>query len=266
MSEQLCFDGRLILIYLAIKFEGDYNKILLAIENDDYNVSLDEAIKAYESLDCHVLTLLDYDYPERLKKMWHPPLVIFYYGDISLLNSRSIATVGSREFSEYGKMCTETIISQLPKDIVIVSGLARGIDTIAHESAIKNGARTIAVLGSGIDYCYPSENQELYDEIKKKHLLISEYPFKASPDSAHFPNRNRIVVGLSDAIFVPQINTYQSGTMISLNLGNDNGRLIFIAPHPPGSETINNRLINEGAILVDSAQQMLDELGWKNEK
>lgn len=266
MSEQLCFDGRLILIYLAIKYEGDYNKILLAIENDDYDVSLDEAIRAYESLKCHVLTLLDYDYPPKLKKMWHPPLVIFYYGDISLLNHRSIAIVGSREYSEYGKTCTETIVNELDKDIVVVSGLARGIDTAAHECAIKNGARTVAVLGSGIDYCYPPENQELYDEIKKNHLLISEYPFRATPDSAHFPNRNRIVVGLSDSIYVPQINTYQSGTMISLNLANDNGKLVFIAPHPPGSTTINNALINEGAILAESAEQMMDELGWNLKK
>ena len=266
MSEQLCFDGRLILIYLAIKYEGDYNKMLLAIENHDCDISLDEAVKTYESLDCHVLTLLDYDYPEKLKKIWHPPLVLFYYGDISLLDKHSIAVVGSREYNEEGKACTEKIVSELDKDIVIVSGLAKGIDAIAHECAINNGARTIAVLGSGIDYCYPTENKELFDEIKKKHLLISEYPFKSSPDSIHFPTRNRIVIGLSDAVYVPQINCYHSGTMSSLNLANESGRLVFVAPHHQGSSTVNNALINEGAILADSASQMINELGWKQEK
>ena len=113
---------------------------------------------------------------------------------------------------------------------------------------------------------YPYENKELFDEIKKNHLLISEYPFKSTPDSAHFPNRNRIVVGLADAIYIPQINAYQSGTMISLNLANESGRLVFVAPHHQGSDTINNILINEGAILADSASQMIDELGWKQEK
>ena len=263
MSEQICYDGRLLLIYLAIKYQGDYDQIMFAVENRIYDVTYDEAEKAYESLPCKVLTILDYEYPEKLKYIWHPPLVLFYYGDLSLLYKRCIATVGSRNYSEYGKECTKKILSQIHRGNVIVSGLARGIDAIAHECTIKNGGRTIAVLGCGIDICYPVENQELYEEIKKNHLLISEYPYDTTPDREHFPQRNRIVVGLADAIFVPQINTYQSGTMISLNYGNNIGKPILVAPFPPGSDTINNQLISEGAILADNGPQIMDELGWK---
>ena len=263
MSKQLCYDGRLILIYLAVKYEGDYEKIMLAIQNNDFDVPLDECMKVYNSLKCGVLTYLDYEYPKKLKEIWHPPLVIFYYGDISLLEKEHIlATVGSREYNDYGKWCTESILNQIAKNCVIVSGMARGIDTIAHECAVKNGGRTIAVLGSGIDYCYPPENQELYEEIKKYHLILSEYPFKTMPDSNHFPLRNRIIIGLSDAVFVPQINQSHSGTMISVNYGCESGKTILVAPHPPGSKTMNNQLINEGAILADNGMQILEELHW----
>ena len=173
-----------------------------------------------------------------------------------------IAVVGSRENTEYGNQCAETIIKDLARGRVIVSGLAKGIDAYAHESAIRNGGRTIAVLGSGIDYCYPSENQELYEEIKKNHLLISEYPFDSPPNREQFPMRNRIITALGDVIFVPQINTYTSGTMISITNGLTLGKPIYVAPHPPGSETVNNKLILEGAELADSAEQILEDLGW----
>lgn len=263
MSTQMNFDGRLLLIYLAVKLQGDYDKMILAIHNDDYPVTYEEALKVYESLPCKVVTLLDCEYPEKLKQIWHPPLVLFYYGDISLLDKRCISTVGSRDYSEYGKECTEKILDQIIQGNVLVSGLARGIDTIAHQTALKNKARTIAVLGSGIDCCYPPENQELYETIKRNHLLISEYPYDTPPDREHFPQRNRIVVGLANAIFVPQINSYHSGTMISINYGAEIGKPILVAPFPPGSDTINNQLINEGAILADTGPQILEELGWK---
>ena len=113
MSEQIYFDGRTLLIYLAIRFQGDYDKIFLAIQNHDYPFSYDEALKAVEALPCKVLTILDYEYPERLKNIWHPPLVLFYYGDISLLNKRCIATVGSRKCNEYGQRCTKKILGQI---------------------------------------------------------------------------------------------------------------------------------------------------------
>ena len=231
----------------------------------DIDIPYEEVMKAYNSLPCKVMTYLDYDYPERLKQIKHPPFVLFYYGDISLLDKKSISVVGARTCSRYGKHCTESVIAGIIKGKVVVSGLAKGIDAIAHQAAIDNGGKTIAILGCGIDYCYPAENKALYDEIKKNHLLISEYPFDTIPDRERFPMRNRIVVALGQALYVPQINSYMSGTMISLNLALNLGKEVFVAPQPLGSETINNQLLNEGATLVESKEQMLRDLHWLDE-
>ena len=258
----LKYDSRVLLVYLAVKYQGDLDKILAALELKDIDIPYEKALKVFESLPCKVMTILDYDYPQKLLKAYRPPIVLFYYGDISLLDKPIMATVGSREYSDYGKSCTENIISGLARGHVVISGLARGVDTIAHQCAIDNGGRTIAVLGSGLDYCYPSENKELYEEIKKNHLLISEYPYNTPPSSDHFPMRNRIIISLADGVYVPQINTYNSGTMISLSIGLSLGKPIYVAPYPQGSNTINNVLINEGAVLADSASQIMEDIGW----
>ena len=262
---ELYYDSRKLLIYLAVKYKGDYEQMLNAMILKDVDAPYEEIMKVCNSLPCKAMTLLDYDYPERLKRTKRPPLVLFYYGDISLLDMHSIAVVGSRDYSEYGKYCTESVIAGIIKGKVVVSGLAKGIDAIAHQAAIDNGGRTIAVLGSGIDHCYPLENRDLYEEIKKNHLLMSEYPFDTPPDKDHFPMRNRIVAALGEALFVPQINTYMSGTMISLNLALDLNKEVFVAPHPLGSETVNNQLLNEGATLVETKEQMLRDLHWSEE-
>lgn len=255
------YDGRLLLIYFAVKYSGDYDKIMTALELKE-QVPYAQAKRVYDSLKCKVLTILDYDYPLKLKQVYRPPVVLFYYGDISLLHKRILATVGSRDFSEYGKKCTDQIIEEVIPGNVLLSGLARGIDTIAHEAAIRSHSQTIAVLGSGIDNCYPPENQKLYEEIKKNHLVISEYPGMSEPDRLHFPQRNRIIASLADGVFVPQINSYMSGTMITYSIAADLGKPVVVAPHPYGSGTINNELINEGAIMAINSQQILDEMEW----
>ena len=257
------FDSRPLLIYFAVKYDGDYEKIMAALQLRE-SPPMEEVIKVNNSLKCKVLTLLDYDYPLRLKQMTFAPIVLFYYGDISILdNEQTLAVVGSREYSRYGKYCTEKIVSEIAKGRVIISGLARGIDTLAHECAIKNGGRTIAVLGSGIDYCWPPENQELYEEIKKNHLVISEYPGMSIPDRKHFPMRNRIVVGLSDGVYVPQINNYMSGTMISFSIAAQLNKDVFVAPWHLNSDTINNRLIEEGATITIDGETILTDLKWR---
>ena len=256
------FDSRLVLIYLSVICKGDFHKMLTYMHNKDFEIPYQKAKRVYDSLKCKTITLLDYDYPEKLKNTPRPPLVLFYYGDITLLDKPLLAVVGSRDYNNYGKECTERIIKDIAKDVVIISGLARGIDTIAHQTAIDNGGRTIGVLGSGLDRCYPKENQKLYEEIKKNHLLISEYPFNTTPDAEHFPMRNRVVIGLADAVYVPQINEYTSGTMISVTLAANQNKDVFVAPCLQGSETINNKMINEGAILADSGRQILEEEGW----
>ena len=256
------YDSRLLLIYLAVKYDGDYDKMYTATvlkEQPPY----EEVVKVNMSLKCKALTLLDYDYPQKLKQIYRPPLVLFYYGDITLLDKPTLGVVGAREYSEYGKYCAEKIISEVIGGRTLVSGLARGIDTIAHECAIKNGGRTSAVLGSGIDNCYPAENQELYEEIKKNHLIISEYPGMSEPESRHFPMRNRIITALSDGIYIPQINSYMSGTMISYSQAVALNKPVFVAPDRLTSETINNRLLDEGAIFTIDGETIRYELKWK---
>ena len=256
------FDSRPLLVYFADKYDGDYEKIMTALQLKE-DPPIEEVQRVNNSLKCKVLTLLDYDYPLRLKQMTCAPIVLFYYGDISLLdNEQTLAVVGSREYSEYGKFCTEKIVSEIAKGRVIISGLARGIDALAHECAIRNGGRTIAVLGSGIDNCWPPENQELYEEIKKNHLVISEYPGMSTPDKKHFPMRNRIVVGLSNGVYVPQINSEASGTMISFALAARLNKDVYVAPYPLGSDTVNNKLIEEGASITIDGQTILTDLRW----
>ena len=258
-------DSRDLLIYLAVKYNGDNMKILTALHlHEDLRVSPEEVKRVVSSLKCKTLTLLDYDYPEKLKQAHRPPIVLFYYGDITLLSDKNqkYGVVGSRDYTRYGAFATRKIVKEMGTKPILVSGLARGIDTIGHTAAIENGARTIAVLGSGIDNCYPPENKELYEEIKKKHLLISEYPGMVEPDGYHFPLRNRIVVGLSDALVVPQIRTHMSGTMVSINLMLALNRAIFIVPSPITEESVNNQILMEGAELAESGGQILEEMKW----
>ena len=258
-------DSRELLIYLAVKYNGDNMKILTALHlHEDLEISPEEVKKVVSSLRCKALTIIDYNYPEKLKYAHRPPIVLFYYGDITLLDDKNqkYGVVGSRDYTEYGQLATRKIVKEMGNKPILVSGLARGIDTIGHSAAIENGARTIAVLGSGIDNCYPPENKELYKEIKKKHLLLSEYPGMVEPDGSHFPLRNRIIVGLSDVLVVPQIRSYMSGTMISLNLMLSLNRKIFIVPSPITEETINNQILMEGAELAESGGQILEEMNW----
>jgi len=258
-------DSRDLIIYLAVKYQGDNTKILTALHlHEDLQISPEEVKRVVSSLKCKTLTLIDYDYPEKLKQMHRPPIVLFYYGDITLLNDKNqkYGVVGSRDYTEYGEMATRKVVKEMGTKPILVSGLARGIDTIGHETAIENGARTIAVLGSGIDNCYPPENKKLYEKIKKHHLLLSEYPGMVEPDGFHFPLRNRIVVGLSDALVVPQVRSHMSGTMVSVNLMLGMNRKIFVIPAPITEDSINNEIILEGATLAESGGQILDDMKW----
>lgn len=248
-----------ILLYLAIKNDGNWDKIyhdiLLKanINEEEY-----EPLKA--SIKSKYVTLLDDDYPTVLKSMVKPPFVLFYYGDLSILTNynKFLAIIGSRNYSKYGRMMTFSIIEELDEDIVIISGLARGIDSFAHESAISNNHKTIAVLGSGIDVCYPAQSQELYDVIKKDHLLISEYPNNVEPVPDNFPIRNRIIAGLSQAVLVTEADK-RSGTSITVNYALASGRDVFAVPHLAHKCSLCNLLIKDGAKLVEHGEDINDE-------
>ena len=254
--------GRELLIYLSYVNGGHWHKIFKIIKDKKYEVSEEEVQKVLSSIKSNVVTTLDKEFPDILKTINMPPFVIYYYGDISLLNNyyKNISVVGSRKSSTYGEDMTYDIVKGLAeKGYTIVSGLAKGIDSIAHKAAIAGGGKTIAILGSGIDYCYPYENYDLYKEIKKDHLIISEYPGFDAPTQGQFPERNRLIAGLSSTILVGEAGVH-SGTFITVADGLINGRNICCIPYPADANSACNKLIKEGAALVETTQDVIDEL------
>lgn len=248
-----------ILLYFSVKYEGNFQKILKALKQKE-KVSPTELENTKKKINCQYTTIISSDYPLALKEIMSPPFVLFYYGDLSILNQYSIAVIGSRHPDEYGCSSTEQLVKELTYyNITIISGMAIGIDTIAHESAIAANGKTVAVLGSGIDYCYPKTNYHLYEKLKKQQLVISEYPASTKPQPYHFPARNRIIAGLSASILVTQANQ-KSGTMITVGYGLEQGKDIFCIPSritdPPGC----NILIQQGAKPVMSVNDIIEDL------
>ena len=204
-------------------------------------------------------TLFSHDYPEQLKLINCPPFVLYYYGNLSLVKDKSIGVVGMREVNDYGKRATCEFVKQLvEKDYVIVSGMARGVDTVAHQSAIEKGGQTIAVLGTGIEYCYPRENQNLYDELKMHYLVMSEYPFMTAPKRKLFPFRNRIISGLSNSILVTQARQ-RSGTMITAGYALEQGKEVYCIPSRYDDYNGCNELIKQGAKMVTNVYDIIED-------
>ena len=250
---------RNILIHFAIKYNGDYIKILSAIK--DKEIVTNEDIEKIKKANICALTCLDDNYPSFLREIYAPPFVLFYKGDISLLNSDMISVIGSREPTSYGKEVTEKVLNELfeERDVTIVSGLAKGIDAIAHEVALNNNQKTIAILGSGIDICYPKENFILYKKIEERGLLLSEYPIGCSPDKKHFPLRNRIIAALGKAILVTDA-TCPSGTQNTVRNGLDMNKDIMVIPHSILEKSYCNYLLRQGAIPVLCGKDIVDEI------
>lgn len=231
------------LIRLAIKYQGDYQKILNAIQTNEKE---DESIELVDAI-----TLLDDDYPKQLFDLTYPPFVLFYKGNKELLKNRLVSIVGSREITDYGKRMTIEITKLLSKSYTTVSGLAKGADALVHQYS----SDTIGILGSGIDYCYPKCNEELYNYMCQHQLVLSEYPSLVVPDKKHFPFRNRIIAALSDKIIVTQASIH-SGTMLTVNEGLDINRQIYVVPyHLDEIEGQGcNNLIQSGANMILSVQ------------
>lgn len=256
--------SRYILLYLAIKYKGDFESMLQAIKSKEPidDKAIDNLIKEFKT---PFLTLLDEDYPEKLKQIYKPPIVLFYYGDLSLLNDnyRQLAVVGSRENTLYGKEATEMLIKGLPKDIVIVSGMAKGIDSIAHRTAINTNHKTIAILGSGVDVCYPINNKDIYKEMKSKYLIMSEYPNGTEPNPNNFPRRNNIIAGISDATLVTEAYA-RSGTSITINYTLEQGKNVLVVPYRINEKSECNRLISQGATIITCSNDIDINLAKKS--
>lgn len=244
-----------VLIHLSLKYNGDYKSIRHAIEEKEY---LDEEI-VIPSMSCRVVTLLDDDFPEILKEFYQCPLVLYYYGDLSLIQdtSKNLAVIGTRVPTEYGSESTKEIVSEVASKVNIVSGLARGIDSIAQEEALKCGGKVIAVLGSGIDVCYPPTNKKLYEEIKKKGLVISEHPSNTEPSPDKFPFRNRLIAMLSNTVLITEAYNH-SGTSITASYALAYNKNVCCVPYPRNRHSLCNSLIASGADLVEKGRDVLD--------
>ncbi|MGT2750023.1 DNA-processing protein DprA [Streptococcus orisasini] len=211
------------------------------------------------------LSILDKEYPLELKTIYNPPVLLFYQGDLELMNKPKIAVVGSRNVSKVGADSVKKIIQELGNQFVIVSGLARGVDTAAHLASLKNGGATIAIIGTGFDVYYPHENRQLQNYIAEKQLLLSEYEAHSLPLKYHFPERNRIIAGLSQGVVVAEAKT-RSGSLITCERALEEGRDVFAIPGNilDGQSDGCHHLIQEGAKCITSGADILNEYQLKN--
>ncbi|EPU21772.1 DNA polymerase sliding clamp subunit [Streptococcus agalactiae LMG 14838] len=207
-----------------------------------------------------VLSILDSNYPLELKEIYNPPVLLFYQGNIELLSKPKLAVVGARQASQIGCQSVKKIIKETNNQFVIVSGLARGIDTAAHVSTLKNGGSSIAVIGSGLDVYYPTENKKLQEYMSYNHLVLSEYFTGEQPLKFHFPERNRIIAGLCQGIVVAEAKM-RSGSLITCERALEEGREVFAIPGNiiDGKSDGCHHLIQEGAKCIISGKDILSE-------
>ena len=211
---------------------------------------------------CSLLNWTDPEYPQTLLQIYDPPVMLYVRGDPQVLNLPSISIVGTRRPTLYGTQMAQRLGRDLAaRGLVIVSGLARGIDAIGHQGAMDAHGRAIGVLGTGIDVCYPKENKKLYEKVLERGAIISEFPLRTHPAPENFPVRNRIVAGMPLGIVVVEGAQY-SGSLITARLGMEFGREVFGVP---GNVTqpvsfAPNLLIKQGAKLVTGAEDVIEEL------
>lgn len=214
-----------------------------------------------------VLSIFDKDYPAALREIYSPPIVLYIKGKISPEDKTAIAFVGSRRASIYGLNICQSLSGRLAGlGVTIVSGLARGIDSAAHKGALNVEGRTLAVLGNGLNSIYPPENKRLAEKIADSGALISEFPMETPPLAQNFPIRNRIISGLSLGVVIVEA-ARKSGALITASCALEQGREVFAVPGKAGAVTSTgtHSLIKEGAKLVDSADDIIEELHLKPE-
>lgn len=230
---------------------------------DGWN-EVDNILKKTEKAGAKIVTICDPEYPELLKQIYSPPVLFWMKGNIEALNMPAVAVIGTRNPSPYGKKQATRLCSELATEgLCIISGLAYGIDGIAHQATLDAGGTTVAVLGSGIDNIYPHKHVPIAKEIiRSGGAIISEFPLGAKPDAGNFPVRNRIVSGMSLGVLVIE-SGMQGGSMITAELGLDQNREIFAVPHNLDnlSGSGGNFLIKRGAAkLVQVVDDILEEL------
>lgn len=240
------------LITLSYIFNGDVIKMKQAIDCD-LEIRINHSfIKKLKEASVEVITILDSEYPKSLLELYNPPYVLYCMGDIELLNKKRVAIIGSRNNLSYSEDVCKRLVRGMNRNTVIVSGLAKGIDSFAHRYAMLYNKSTIAVIGSGFNRMYPLCNHALAKEISENHLLISEYPLDVKADRRHFPLRNRIIAALASDVYVIEA-AKKSGSLITANIALDLGKNIYCAPGSLFEENYegSHQLINDGAYLLE---------------
>jgi DNA processing protein len=245
--------------------DKDLAKKIAGLEKEE----ISKELRIMEKLGARAISIFSDDYPENLKTIYSPPILLYVKGEIRKEDADAVAIVGTRQPSHYGLSICDKLAGQLASNgITIISGLARGIDTMAHRGALKTG-RTTAVLGSGLNYIYPPENKKLADEICERGALISEFPMDKPPYRFNFPRRNRIISGLSLGVLVVEASE-RSGSLITANFALEDNRELFAVPGQAGSTRSvgANNLIKQGAKLVEKIDDIIVEiesrLSYKN--
>jgi len=225
-------------------------------------VALEEQLSLVEKHACQVITIHDSDYPERLRTIFDPPQILYVKGELPPQRELAISIVGSRRATSYGKVMSERLSRELAsKGFIIISGFARGIDSVAHRGAISAGGYTIAVMGNGLNVIYPPENSKLMEEIIENGAVISEFPMTTPPLSTNFPRRNRVISGMSLGTLVIEASE-RSGSLITAKFALEQGREVFAVPGEISSKMSKgtNYLIKQGAALVETVDDILDAL------
>ena len=235
-------------------------------ERTDAHHFTEKELQKLAKLGGKIITIWDEEYPTLLKKIYDPPILFFLLGNLAEADQYAISIVGTRQPTNYGKVQAEKISMDLAKQgITIISGMARGIDSIAHNSAVISGGRTIAVIGSGLDVIYPPENKKLFDKIKENGAIISEFSLGTKPDAQNFPRRNRIISGLSLGVVVIETGA-TGGAMQTAAFALDQNREVFAVPGNIGvrqSEGTNLLIQKSEAELIISAEDVINELEIK---
>ncbi|MCX8118704.1 MAG: DNA-processing protein DprA [Desulfobacterota bacterium] len=253
-----------------LEVEGLGEKVASEIRRGPREELVKKEFSLAEQVGAQILTYGDEDYPSRLRTIYDPPPILYLRGTLKKEDELAVSIVGSRKTNPYGRWITEKISRELVQHgVTIVSGMARGIDAVAHWGAISGGGRTVAVLGCGVDVIYPRENRNLFQQIIDHGAVLSEFPMGSPPEGSHFPKRNRIISGLSLGVVVVQAGP-DSGSLITAQYALEQGREVFAIPGNVGAEGSRgtNRLIKEGAKLVESSDDILEEIlpQWSRER
>lgn len=263
METQKSLQAREILLLLSNEYKGNYKEILRALK-EKRKIDRDKLAEVYQKTKSRFVTLLDEDYPPILKQVDCPPFILYYYGNLSLLsNPYRMTVIGCRNPTIYQADTVYRLVKETEEELhneaVIVSGMAKGIDSSSMRAAMKCNAPVVAISGAGIDSFYPSESEDIYEYCKTNGLVVSEYPLDLSPKPEHFVFRNRLLVAFGKILFVGA-GKERSGTSSSVTHALMMNKEVYALPCNLGENDLTDSLIKEGASPVTCAKDLIDAL------